>query len=117
MKKIRLILSALLIMLCANMAANAATIGYADFEKVLSDYSYARTAFKDLDNKITELQQYAIEGIKSIDPSIAAADEKEEEEKEESQDSTEVEIKGVTSETKSVSEVGELDNSEGEMGE
>ncbi len=61
MKKIRLILSALLIMLCANMAANAATIGYADFEKVLSDYSYARTAFKDLDNKITELQQYAID--------------------------------------------------------
>ena len=61
MKKIRLILSALLIMLCVNMAANAATIGYADFEKVLSDYSYARTAFKDLDNKITELQQYAID--------------------------------------------------------
>lgn len=67
--------------------------------------------------KLAQLQQYAIEGIKSIDPSIAAADEKEEEEKEESQDSTEVEIKGVTSETKSVSEVGELDNSEGEMGE
>ena len=44
MKKIRLILSALLIMFCVNLTSEASTIGYADFQKVLSDYSYARTA-------------------------------------------------------------------------
>ena len=61
MKKLRLILSALLIMLCVNITANAATVGYADFQKVLSDYSFARNTYKDIDNKLTELQQYAID--------------------------------------------------------
>ncbi len=61
MKKLKLILSALLIMLCVNITANATTIGYADFQKVLSDYSFARNTYKDIDNKLTELQQYAID--------------------------------------------------------
>ncbi len=61
MKNIRLILTALLIMICVNLSANAATIGYADFQRVISEYSYARTAYKDIDNKLTELQQYAID--------------------------------------------------------
>lgn len=59
MKKI--ILTALLIMFGFSLSANADTIGYADFQKVLSDYSYARSAYKDIDNKLSELQQYAID--------------------------------------------------------
>lgn len=61
MKKLKLVLSALLIMICVNMSANAATIGYADFQKVLTEYSFARNTYKDIDNKLTELQQYAID--------------------------------------------------------
>ncbi len=61
MSRIKFILTALLVMAAANLSANAMTIGYADFQKVLSEYSYARTAYKDLDNKMLELQQYAID--------------------------------------------------------
>ncbi len=61
MKKIKFILTTMLIMLAVNLTANAATIGYADFQKVLTDYSFARNSYKDIDNKLTELQQYAID--------------------------------------------------------
>ena len=61
MKKIRVILTGLLIMAAANLTANATTIGYADFQKVLSEYSLAKNTYKDLDNKILELQQYSID--------------------------------------------------------
>ncbi len=61
MSRIKFILTALLVMVAANLSANAMTIGYADFQKVLSEYSYARSAYKDLDNKMLELQQYAID--------------------------------------------------------
>ena len=70
MKRIKFILSALLIMISANLCANAATIGYADFDKVLSEYSYARNAYKEIDNKSAELRQYALDKdkqFKSID--------------------------------------------------
>ena len=60
MFKIKFILTALLIMFAANLSANAGTIGYADFQKVINDYSYARNAYKDIDNKLVELQEYAI---------------------------------------------------------
>lgn len=66
MFKFRFILSALLIMFAANLSANAATIGYADFQKVISDYSYARNAYKDIDNKLLELQQYVIDKDKQF---------------------------------------------------
>jgi len=61
MYKFKFILTALLIMFAANLSANAGTIGYADFQKVLSDYSFARNTYKDIDNKLIELQQYAID--------------------------------------------------------
>ena len=66
MFKFRFILTALLIMLAANLSANAATIGYADFQKVISDYTYARNAYKDIDNKLLELQQYVIDKDKQF---------------------------------------------------
>lgn len=66
MLKIRFILTALLIMFAANLGANAATIGYADFSKVLTDYKYARNAYKDIDNKKMELQQYIMDKEKQF---------------------------------------------------
>ncbi|MBQ4078327.1 OmpH family outer membrane protein [bacterium] len=66
MFKIKFILTALLIMFATNLSANAATIGYADFQKVLTDYKYARNAYKDIDNKLMELQQYVIDKEKQF---------------------------------------------------
>ena len=66
MFKFRFILTALLIMFAANLSANAATIGYADFQKVISQYTYARNAYKDIDNKLLELQQYVIDKDKQF---------------------------------------------------
>ena len=66
MFKFKFILTALLIMFAANLSANAGTIGYADFQKVISDYSFARNAYKDSDNKLLELQQYAIDKDKQF---------------------------------------------------
>ena len=66
MFKFRFILTALLIMIATNLSSNAATIGYADFQKVLTDYKYARTAYKDIDNKLMELQQYVIDKEKQF---------------------------------------------------
>ena len=66
MFKFKFILTALLIMFAANLSANAATIGYADFQKVISDYTFARNAYKDIDNKLLELQQYVIDKDKQF---------------------------------------------------
>ena len=53
-------------MFAANLTANATTIGYADFQEVLSEYSFARNTYKDLDNKLLELQQYVIDKDKQF---------------------------------------------------
>ena len=66
MFKFKFILTALLIMFAANLSENAATIGYADFQKVISDYTFARNAYKDIDNKLLELQQYVIDKDKQF---------------------------------------------------
>ncbi|MCD7779584.1 MAG: OmpH family outer membrane protein [Candidatus Gastranaerophilales bacterium] len=73
MFKFKFILTVLLIMFAANISANASTIGYADFDKVLTEYTFARNAYKDIDNKLLELQQYAIDKdkqYKAIDSPI-----------------------------------------------
>ncbi|MBQ8887411.1 MAG: OmpH family outer membrane protein [Candidatus Gastranaerophilales bacterium] len=66
MFKFRFILTALLIMFATNLSSSAATIGYADFQKVIADYTYARNAYKDIDNKLLELQQYVIDKDKQF---------------------------------------------------
>jgi Skp family chaperone for outer membrane proteins len=66
MLKLKFIFTALLIMLATNLSANAGTIGYADFQKVINDYTYARNAYKDIDNKLLELQQYVIDKDKQF---------------------------------------------------
>ncbi len=73
MFKIKFIFSILLVMFAVNLSANAATIGYADFQKVISEYTFARNAYKDIDNKLLELQQYVIDKdkqYKAIDSPI-----------------------------------------------
>lgn len=60
MSKIKLTITALLLMFTASLSANAQTIGYADFQKVITEYTFARNAYKDIDNKLLELQEYAI---------------------------------------------------------
>ena len=73
MKKVKFLIAALTLVISANLCANAATIGYADFEKVLNDYTFARSAYKEIDNKSAELRQYALDKdkqFKSIDSPI-----------------------------------------------
>lgn len=66
MFKLKTIFASILIMFAVNLSANAATIGYADFQKVLTEYTYARNAYKDIDNKLLELQQYVIDKDKQF---------------------------------------------------
>lgn len=61
MNKIKSIFIAMVIMLTAALSANADTIGYADFQRVIEEYTFAKSAYKDIDNKLLELQQYAID--------------------------------------------------------
>lgn len=66
MSKIRMIVAVFLMMFAVNLSANATTIGYADFQKVITEYTFARNAYKDIDNKLLELQQYAIDKDKQF---------------------------------------------------
>ena len=55
-------------------AVQATNIGYIDFRKVGTSYNYAKNAFKDIDNKSMELQQFIIDKdkqYKSIESPIA----------------------------------------------
>lgn len=66
MKKVKFILLALVAMFMANLSVEAATIGYADFGRVLTEYKYAKNAYKDIDNKLMELQQYLMDKDKQF---------------------------------------------------
>ncbi len=66
MKRLKFIFTALFVIFSANLCVNAATIGYADFDKVLNDYSFARNAYKEIDNKSAELRQYALDKDKQF---------------------------------------------------
>ncbi len=66
MKKIKFVLIAMVMALAVNLSANAATIGYADYGRVLTEYTYAKNAYKDIDNKLLELQQYLIDKDKQF---------------------------------------------------
>ncbi len=73
MKKFSIaVLTLVMATLCA--AAQATTIGVIDFKKVGTSYNYAKAAFKEVDNKSMELQQYLIDKdkqYKAIDSPIA----------------------------------------------
>lgn len=69
MNKIKLLVSTLTLMVIASMSnvANAAdTIGVANYKKIESEYNYAKKVYKDLDNKIVDLQQFVIDKDKEF---------------------------------------------------
>ena len=73
MKRIKLALIALSLLMFTNLTAKAETIGYANFKKIESEYAYAKTSYKEIDNKVLELQQYVIDKdkqFKAIDSPI-----------------------------------------------
>lgn len=69
--------SIILTALCTFVFAGqtlATNIGYIDFKKVGTSYNYAKTVFKELDNKSLELQQFIIDKdkqYKAIESPIA----------------------------------------------
>ena len=44
-----------------NFSANAQTIGYVNYKTVESNYEYAKQAYKEIDTKYLELQQYLMD--------------------------------------------------------
>ena len=75
MKKIRIMLLTLCFVFTAGLSVHAAPgdIAYADFKKIEDEYTYAKNAYKQIDNKVLELQQFVIDKdkqYKSIDSPI-----------------------------------------------
>ncbi len=73
MKFIKTALVALSLIFMTNLASQAETIAYANFKKIESEYTYAKTSYKEIDNKVLELQQYVIDKdkqFKAIDSPI-----------------------------------------------
>lgn len=66
MKGIKITVLTLALMLLVNLAAKAETIAYANFKKIESEYAYAKTSYKEIDNKVLELQQYVIDKDKQF---------------------------------------------------
>ena len=44
-----------------NAKADAQTIGYVNYKTVESNYEYAKNAYKEIDTKYLELQQYLMD--------------------------------------------------------
>lgn len=64
MKKLKRILIALTAVICfagLNQSANAETIGYVNYKTVEASYEFAKQAYKEIDTKYLELQQYLMD--------------------------------------------------------
>lgn len=64
MKKLRALFiaaAALFMFNTANNTAQAQTIGYVNYKTVESNYEYAKQAYKEIDTKYLELQQYLMD--------------------------------------------------------
>ncbi len=64
MKKLRALFiaaAALLMFNAAHNTAQAQTIGYVNYKTVESNYEYAKQAYKEIDTKYLELQQYLMD--------------------------------------------------------
>ena len=66
MKKIKLLVTVLALMVVASAANAAETIGVANYKKIESEYNYAKQVYKQLDDKILELQQFVIDKDKQF---------------------------------------------------
>ena len=76
MKKLKALLVSAAVVLglgALSTTANAQTIGYVNYKTVESNYEYAKSAYKEIDTKYLELQQYLMEKekqYKNIDSPI-----------------------------------------------
>ena len=66
MKKIKLFVTALALMVTAGVVNAAETICVANYKKIEAEYNYAKQAYKQLDDKIMELQQFVIDKDKEF---------------------------------------------------
>lgn len=74
MKKFNLAVLTLALMVLCSTAVKATNIGVIDFKKVGTSYNYAKTAFREIDARSMELQQFIIDKdkqYKAIDSPIA----------------------------------------------
>ena len=76
MKKIKFLLATIATVLLfagVNSSADAQTIGYVNYKTVESNYEFAKSAYKEIDTKYLELQQYLMDKekqYKNIDSPI-----------------------------------------------
>ena len=76
MKKIKFLLATIasvLLFVGMNSVADAQTIGYVNYKTVESNYEFAKSAYKEIDTKYLELQQYLMDKekqYKNIDSPI-----------------------------------------------
>ena len=76
MKKIKTIFvaaAALLTFVSVNSSAQAQTIGYVNYKEVETNYEFAKSAYKEIDTKYLELQQFLMDKekqYKNIDSPI-----------------------------------------------
>ena len=64
MKKLKALLVSAAVVLglgALSTTANAQTIGYVNYKTVESNYEYAKSAYKEIDTKYLELQQYLMD--------------------------------------------------------
>jgi len=66
MKKMKLLVTVLALMVAATAANAAETIGVANYKKIETEYNYAKQVYKQLDDKILELQQFVIDKDKQF---------------------------------------------------
>ncbi len=66
MKSFKLIILVFCLVFASSLGAFADTIAYANFKKIESEYIYAKTSYKEIDNKVLELQQYVIDKDKQF---------------------------------------------------
>lgn len=61
MKKFTTLLMILGLVLAIANQANAAGVGYIDYQKVQQNFSFAQQAIKEIDSKALEMQQYMVD--------------------------------------------------------
>lgn len=61
LKTIFVIFCAMIMTASIQSAANADTIGFVNYKTVESNYEYAKNAYKEIDSKYLELQQYLMD--------------------------------------------------------
>lgn len=62
MKKLKALMLAVAAVFCVNLSAHAEfTVGYVNYKQVESNYEYAKNAYKEIDAKYLEIQQFLMD--------------------------------------------------------